>query len=341
MRYLISNQVRVLSYCLKNYSDLWDIIPYMLRLSQKHPSFNEDTLIGLSNLNRIRDLIIGAQANVNIAKKEGIVFDRPKYPDKVRTPLFKYMDGLVEKISKLKGHDTSIKNKIDFNNLPLILAYMGNATLSVISNIEKEKENISKDTLTHIRDIALDMRNFTPKVVTAIQDLRKINLKTARRDLKVYIDMDNVLTDFDKAVKKLGPKAAKGLSEDASEEEKQVMYDAIEEAGSKFWSEMEWMPEGKELWAVVKKYNPVLLSSPGLFKWAPAGKENWVNKNLPGVSLFLDENKHYYAEMDAILIDDMLKNIYPWRDAGGIGILYENDAQATKKEIEDIFNQSG
>ena len=174
--------------------------------------------------------------------------------------------------------------------------------------------------------------------ISIAQVLRNI---IAKKEIKIYVDLDNTLTDFDKAVKKLGSKAAKGLVDGASEEERQYMYDKIESKGSEFWSEMEWYPKGEELWKVVKKFNPVLLSSPGLFKWAPGGKKNWVDANLPGISLFLDMDKYGYVEMDSVLIDDTASNIESWRDAGGIGIHYKGDPESVKNELKEITSQVG
>ena len=116
------------------------------------------------------------------------------------------------------------------------------------------------------------------------------------------------------------------------------MYDAIEKAGVNFWAEMEWLPEGKKLWDLVKDLNPVLLSSPGKFRFAPGGKQEWVQKNLPGISLFLDEDKYQYAESvnTTILIDDNKENISNWKEAGGIGILHENYAK-TKTELQRVL----
>jgi len=121
---------------------------------------------------------------------------------------------------------------------------------------------------------------------------------------KIMVDMDETITAFEKAVKGLGRKAARGLDKDTSDEDKKFMYEAIDKAGVKFWSEMEWTPEGKKLWKFLKHYKPILLSSPGQMMYAEAGKTQWVAENMPGTTLILEPEKHRYAERDAILIDD-------------------------------------
>lgn len=157
--------------------------------------------------------------------------------------------------------------------------------------------------------------------------------------MKIFLDMDGCLTDFDKAVEALGPDAAKGLSEDATEVEKQTMYDAIEKAGEKFWSEMLWKPDGKELWEIFKPFNPTLLSSPGLFTAAPSGKTLWVRSNLPGTSLFLSNTKSEYIDPyeTCVLIDDNKNNIGGWQQAGGEGIIHTTAGDTERKFLELLW----
>lgn len=152
------------------------------------------------------------------------------------------------------------------------------------------------------------------------------------RQFKIWVDMDGVLCDFDSAVKKLGPKAEKGLNENATVEEKQAMYDAIEKAGEDFWANEPWTADGKALWIWLSQYNPILLTSPGKFTHAVSGKIQWVKKNIPGVQAFYDEEKWRYAERNSILIDDNEENIIAWNGMGGVGILHK-DFDSTKNAV--------
>jgi len=154
--------------------------------------------------------------------------------------------------------------------------------------------------------------------------------------MKLFIDMDNTITNFNKAVEQLNQ--TQGLREDANPEEKQRMYDAIEKSGEKFWANMEWLPDGKQLWDAVKQYNPILLSSPGKFLYAPSGKKIWVDNNLPGTPLYLSTNKDRYAQIDAILIDDDVNNIDAWQTRGGSAILHTT-ASETIKKLNDLCDE--
>jgi len=148
------------------------------------------------------------------------------------------------------------------------------------------------------------------------------------RQFKIYCDLDNTLTDFPAAVAKLGPKAVEGLDDNADPEVKQVMYDAIEAAGDGFWSQMPWLSDGEKLWDWLKQFNPVLLTSPGKFRYAVSGKTQWVKDNIPGTTTFFEEDKWLWAERRSILIDDKEQNIIAWQSKGGIGITHK-DAKST------------
>jgi len=154
--------------------------------------------------------------------------------------------------------------------------------------------------------------------------------------LKIFLDMDDTITAFSESVKELG--AGSGLPDDASDEDRQRMYKAIDEAGVEFWAKMPWAKEGKALWKFLKPYHPVLLSSPGKFRDAEPGKQNWVNRELPGVTLICDPEKFRYAERGSILIDDMQSNIEAWKEAGGTGILHTSVSD-TKEKFKDLLKK--
>jgi len=152
-----------------------------------------------------------------------------------------------------------------------------------------------------------------------INILEKIKEK---EEYVIYSDMDGVITDFDKYFMKY----SKGIPPTQYELENGIksFWKLINKAGVKFWSEMDWMPYGKEYWEYIKKYNPILLSAPSQDKSSYIGKQEWVNKNLPGSELILSpaEEKQEYAAPNHILIDDRESNIDQWKAKGGIGIRY-------------------
>jgi hypothetical protein len=158
--------------------------------------------------------------------------------------------------------------------------------------------------------------------------------------MKLYLDMDGVLTGFKTAVETLGAEATKGLSEDASEIQKQKMYDLIEAVGVKFWSTMPWATGGKQLWALVEPFRPVLLTSTGKFTFAKNGKLLWIKRNVPGTSVFFSDSKSEYVDPyeTCILIDDMKNNIEGWKEMGGMGILHTSFEDTEKQLLTFLWD---
>jgi len=149
---------------------------------------------------------------------------------------------------------------------------------------------------------------------------------------KIYCDMDGVLCDFDNQFIDSNPEHLTP-SEYISKYSTSKFWKIIGSYKEKFWSEMEWMPDGKQLWEYISKYNPTLLSAPSYEASSRFGKRLWVDKNLSGTKLILAaaDKKQNYSKPNRILIDDKESNIEQWRSQGGIGILHKNTADTIKQ----------
>jgi len=148
---------------------------------------------------------------------------------------------------------------------------------------------------------------------------------------KIYCDMDGVLVDFDRGYRDLtGTEAS--FSTDPKE-----FWAPIHKMGAAFWIKLKWMPDGKQLWSYIDKYNPELLSAPSRDESSKIGKFVWVKRNMPGTKLILRaaEQKQQFAKPNAILIDDRADNIQRWKDTGGIGIHHTSTAD-TIKQLKDL-----
>ena len=150
---------------------------------------------------------------------------------------------------------------------------------------------------------------------------------------KIYVDMDGVLVDFDGGYEKLTGMTTR----EADEKGPEFFWKPISKAGAKWWITLNWMPDGKQLWDYVKKYNPELLSAPSREEASKMGKRIWVKRELPGAKLILRsaDKKQEFASPTSILIDDREKNIEQWEAAGGIGILH-TDASSTIKKLKEL-----
>jgi hypothetical protein len=151
-------------------------------------------------------------------------------------------------------------------------------------------------------------------------------------EIKLFLDMDGVLTDFTGACEKLGGNMMFWYNSD-----KDRFWKQITEAGTEFWSEMPWMTGGRELHMFLNSsgFCPRILSAlpnPGRGKAlvnARKGKIQWLRKEL-GISyaeaaiLCFRPEKALQSGTSRILIDDNSENIREWEEAGGIGILHKN-----------------
>ena len=157
------------------------------------------------------------------------------------------------------------------------------------------------------------------------------------RGLQIYCDMDGVLCDFDQRFEHFYGVLPR---EYYGEKGVKAFEDAVNKAGVDFWSKMKWMPGGRQLWEIIGKYNPIILTSPSSFDYAIEGKKLWIEKNLipqPKEILFAQTgNKHSMIKGDpknSILIDDYWPNLAPWKALDGIAIMHK-DINKTKSILE-------
>tara|TARA_R100001463_G_scaffold21943_4_gene52680 strand:- start:2831 stop:5182 length:2352 start_codon:yes stop_codon:yes gene_type:complete len=154
---------------------------------------------------------------------------------------------------------------------------------------------------------------------------------TEQKTYKIYSDMDGVLVDFNERFKRFSD----GILPTEYEQKfgKDKFWELIDGTGVRFWVGMDWMSDGKQLWNYIKKYEPVLLSSPSRSNYSRMGKRIWRKRNLPSTKLILARaaNKQNYADPDSILIDDRESNVDQWIKAGGIGILHTDTASTINK----------
>ena len=149
----------------------------------------------------------------------------------------------------------------------------------------------------------------------------------------LYCDMDGVLTDFEGAVEDFGRGTFKQI---ADREEESWIWAKISKIGYRFWRDMNWIANGKELWNEIKIYQPIILTAVPRsgFQNCKIGKNIWIDKNLGKDvkrEIVFRKDKQNFANSKSILIDDMKKNIDEWRTASGIGILHISNEKTLRK----------
>jgi len=159
--------------------------------------------------------------------------------------------------------------------------------------------------------------------------------------IKIYVDLDGVLTNFNQGVKngflnKHNKENNTNINSGWEYEERygsEEFWKEVKKLGLEFWSNMPWTSDGKSLWNFVKKYpNVEILSKPSKDKLSREGKKIWCKRELgEDVKINLSYDKKEFADSNCILIDDLEKNIKEWFKAGGIGILHKNTKDTIKK----------
>lgn len=155
--------------------------------------------------------------------------------------------------------------------------------------------------------------------------------------MKIFCDLDGVLTDFDGRFLELFGKKPKEFIETYGYPS---FWASITRNAKDFWSGIKWKSDGKELWQYISQFNPIILSSvpPSMVKIATECKEQWITKELgKDVEYYITirKEKQNFSDEGNILIDDLKKNIYEWSIHGGIGILHIS-AEDTIKELKRL-----
>ena len=158
--------------------------------------------------------------------------------------------------------------------------------------------------------------------------------------ITLYLDMDGVLCNFDKAYRKLDPEKA----------DRKKFREAV--FTYKIFEDLEFMPDAQELLNFVCKLDNIdiqILTSMGTFdeiqgNAAKYQKMHWLNsKNIPYKANFVrsKQEKANFAHENAILVDDSIGCIKPFTEKGGHGILHTRSSDTIEQLRATINGISG
>ena len=153
---------------------------------------------------------------------------------------------------------------------------------------------------------------------------------------QIYCDMDGVLADFEKGIKNM----IGGKFSDAR----------WDELPDDFFLQLEPMPDAIKLWGFIGKYDPFILtaiprSSRGpisaratedktrfMKRWFGVGKDKMYTVQRVNKANFAMDGRDSRPNL---LIDDHIKNIKAFQQAGGIGVRHTS-ANDTIKQLKEI-----
>lgn len=146
--------------------------------------------------------------------------------------------------------------------------------------------------------------------------------------MKLYVDMDGVLADFDRHYFNIFGISTSKLTDNVNWKQVNEIPD--------FFLGIPPMEDMWELWDFVKPYHPTILTgAPQDIQKSPSNKIRWVEKHLGEhvpVITCQSKKKYMYAIPGAILIDDWTKYKHLWEQAGGIWITHTS----AKTSIEQL-----
>jgi hypothetical protein len=153
--------------------------------------------------------------------------------------------------------------------------------------------------------------------------------------ITLYLDMDGVLCNFDKAYRSLRTHATDGKRFRAAVMDYHIFED------------LEFMPDTQELLTYVSKLDGIkieILTSLGTFdvlqgNAAKSQKQKWLDTwKIPYKANFVrsKEEKSKFAHDKAILVDDSPGCIDPFNAKGGHGILHSKSTE-TVQQIHDTI----
>lgn len=129
--------------------------------------------------------------------------------------------------------------------------------------------------------------------------------------LRLFLDLDGVLADFDAGVLALTGRAPEAQKPGA-------MWGAIARA-PEFFARLAFAADGEALWAFCRPFAPTILTGLPLGDWAEPQKRRWVQAMLGDdvpVIACMACDKHRWSGAGHVLVDDRDRARGPWLQAG-------------------------
>ncbi|MFW6368323.1 MAG: hypothetical protein ACOCZ9_01175 [Spirochaetota bacterium] len=148
-------------------------------------------------------------------------------------------------------------------------------------------------------------------------------------EYQLFVDLDGVLCDFDRAVSALFGRPPKDL-------QPREMWSRLAHTPG-FYTNLPWMPDGHELWNFVRPLQPTILTGLPRGTWAEPQKREWcrreLGENVPVITCMAREKTEkakaaVHPGQRMILIDDRESNGERWEAEGGIFILHESASKS-------------
>jgi hypothetical protein len=131
--------------------------------------------------------------------------------------------------------------------------------------------------------------------------------------MKLFLDLDGVLADFDRGVHAVTGRRPEELS-------LKTMWGALARA-PRFFETLQFMADAEALWRFCAPHHPTILTGLPLGNWAPEQKKRWVARMLGGhvpVITCLSREKPRWSGPGHVLVDDRNSARKGWEQKGGV-----------------------
>ncbi|MBO1074754.1 HAD family hydrolase [Roseomonas marmotae] len=133
--------------------------------------------------------------------------------------------------------------------------------------------------------------------------------------MKLFLDLDGVLADFDHGVRQVTGKRPEDLP-------LKTMWSALARA-PRFFETLEFMEDAELLWQFCAPHHPTILTGLPLGSWAPQQKKRWVARMLGAhvpIITCMSREKPRWSAPGHVLVDDRASAREGWEKKGGIFI---------------------
>ncbi|MCO6415084.1 hypothetical protein JYK14_02675 [Siccirubricoccus sp. KC 17139] len=133
--------------------------------------------------------------------------------------------------------------------------------------------------------------------------------------MRLFLDLDGVLSDFDRGVREVTGKRPEELP-------LKVMWAALARA-PRFFETLAFMEDAEALWRFCQPHHPTILTGLPHGAWAPGQKRRWVARMLGAhvpVVTCMTREKPKWSGAGHVLVDDRLATREGWERKGGIFI---------------------
>ncbi|KAA2211781.1 hypothetical protein [Teichococcus oryzae] len=141
--------------------------------------------------------------------------------------------------------------------------------------------------------------------------------------MKLFLDLDGVLADFDQGVKAITGRPPEDLPV-------RTMWAALAKA-PRFFETLAFMHDAEVLWRFCAPHHPTILTGLPMGSWAPAQKKRWVARMLGAhvpVITCMSRDKPRWSGPGHVLVDDRASAAEGWERKGGVFIHHVSAASS-------------